>query len=488
MMRRILLSLPISLALAVAAPPVAHAQLSVPQVVQRSGPAVVSLKTFDARGREMVLGSGFILRDGRIVTNAHVVEGAARVDVYDADERLLGTARHAEALDADVDIAVLPGMGAARNTVQLAREAPTVGEEVVAIGAPEGLTNTVSNGIVSAYREVEGQRMMQITAPLSEGSSGGPVLNRRGEVVGVSVAIYQAGQNLNFAVPLDDVRAVVDRRPGRVAFAPASAGGGGRGRRRGDADQAGEMASGRTRPPAAIRVGQPAIAGTLEAGDAAFTEGGYFDLYHFQARRGQRLTVTLRSDDFDAYLRVAHARSGDDVDWLGEDDDGGLGTDSRLTVTAPADGEYWIAVSAYDEEPGAYELAVRDAGAGAGGSTGDRAELDDRWIAAGETETFERFVDRTRITPQGNGVYRVWVRSIYADPYTDEYGDTYDNVLSRMDYDCTRRRWRAVQVIQYLGTDVVWRSDDEPGDWDEWVPESVGETTGETACRVARGG
>jgi serine protease Do len=478
MIRRTLPS--ISLALALAAP--AHAQLSVPQVVQRSGPAVVSLKTFDARGREMVLGSGFILHDGRIVTNAHVVQGAARADVFDAEGRLLGTARHAEAMDAAVDIAVLQRMGTPRNTVALARQAPSVGEEVVAIGAPEGLTNTVSNGIVSAYREVDGQRMMQITAPLSEGSSGGPVLNRRGEVVGVSVAIYDAGQNLNFAVPLDDVRAVVDRPAGRVAFGDR----GGRGRR--NDDDGGAVASSGA-APSTIRVGQPAVQGALERGDAAFDDGGYFDLYSFTARRGQRLTITLRSDDFDAYVRLAYARSADDLDWVGEDDDGGLGTNARLSVTAPEDGEYWIAVSSYDEEPGGYELAVRESDARAGGGReGDDEELDDRWVPAGEAEGFERFVDRTRVAPQGTGVYRVWVRSIYAEPYTDEYGDTYDNVLARMDYDCARRRWRAVQLIQYLGGELVWTSDEETGAWEDWVPESVGETTGETACRLARGG
>lgn len=482
MIRRSLAPISLALALALAAPAAGHAQLSVPQVVQRSGPAVVSLKTFDARGREMVLGSGFILRDGRIVTNAHVVQGAARADVFDAEGRLLGTVRHAEALDAAVDLAVLPRIGTPRGTVQLARQAPPVGEEVVAIGAPEGLTNTVSNGIVSAYRDVDGQRMMQITAPLSEGSSGGPVLNRRGEVVGVSVAVYDAGQNLNFAVPLDDVRAIVEATAGRVAFDA-----GGRRGRPGPDGGDGTFAASDARP-GSIRVGQPAIRGALERGDAAFEDGGgYFDLYSFQARRGQRLTITLRSDDFDAYLRLGHARSSNDMDWVGEDDDGGLGTNAHLSVTAPADGEYWVAVSAYDEAPGGYELAVRESGQDAG-SGGEEEALDDRWVAAGEAEGFERFVDRTRLAPQGAGVYRVWVRSIYAEPYTDEFGDTYDNVLSRMDYDCTRRRWRAVQLIQYLGGEIVWTSDEEPGEWQDWVPESVGETTGETACRLARGG
>lgn len=475
----------ISFAIALAAPRVAAAQLTLPQIVQRVGPAVVSLKTYDARGRERSLGSGFILRDGRIVTNAHVVQGAARAEIFDSDGRLLGTASHAEALSGTVDIAVLPRLGTPRASVAFAREAPPVGEEVVAIGAPEGLTNTVSNGIVSAYREVEGQRVMQITAPLSHGSSGGPVLNRRGEVVGVSVAVLGEGQNLNFAVPLQDVQAVVGSPAGRVAF--STGGGGTRVRRREPPDDDGELAAGGD-GPSTIRVGQPALRGALQRGDAEFDDGGYFDLYTFSARRGQRLTVTLRSDAFDTFLRVAHARTRDDLDWLGEDDDGGIGTNSRLSVTLPADGEYWIAVSAYDEEPGAYELSVRETGTGPSSGDGGAAgvELDDRWVPAGDTDDFERFVDATRITPQGQNVIRVWVRSIYAEPFTDDYGDTYDNVVSLMDYDCTGRRWRSVQVIQYMGERVVWTSDTEPGEWENLVPESVGETTGDTACRLSR--
>jgi hypothetical protein len=465
----------LSLAAALAAPTAAAAQIPVPRIVQRAGPAVVSLKTFDASGRELLMGSGFILRDGRIVTNAHVLEGAARAEVFDAEGRLMGTASHAESLSSAVDLAVLPRLGNPRITVQLARHAPSVGEEVVAIGSPEGLTNTVSNGIVSAYRDVEGQRMMQITAPLSEGSSGGPVLNRRGEVVGVSVAVFEAGQNLNFAVPLEDVRAIVGSPAGVVAFTTAGAG-----------PAAGELTSGRPRT-SVIRVGQAAIIGALQEGDAAFRDGGFFDLYTFSARRGQRLTITLRSDEFDPYLRLARVEGPEALDWVGEDDDGGGGTDSRLSVTAPADGEYWIAVTAFDQAPGAYELSLREAAPGADEDDA-RAEPDERWVPAGESTAFDRFLDRTRIQPQGGGVYRVWTRSVYAQPHTDPYGDTYDTVLSMMDYDCAARRWRAVQIIQYLRGEVVWTSGDAPAEWADWVPDSVGETTGETACRMARGG
>jgi hypothetical protein len=91
----------------------------------------------------------------------------------------------------------------------------------VVIGSPEGLSNSASNGIVSAVRQIGEKRYLQITAPISHGSSGGPVLNQRGEVVGVSVMMLREGQNLNFAVPISDVRALSASPPGRVGFGKA---------------------------------------------------------------------------------------------------------------------------------------------------------------------------------------------------------------------------------------------------------------------------
>jgi hypothetical protein len=84
-----------------------------------------------------------------------------------------------------------------------------VGERVFAVGNPQGLEGTFSEGIVSSIRKVGMHKLLQITAPISPGSSGGPVLNVKGEVIGVSVATYRGGQNLNFAIPVNYLKALL---------------------------------------------------------------------------------------------------------------------------------------------------------------------------------------------------------------------------------------------------------------------------------------
>src|SRR5439155_12805276 len=77
-----------------------------------------------------------------------------------------------------------------------------IGDEVYAVGNPRGLEGTFSPGIVSGIRQTTSETLLQITAPISPGSSGGAVLNRRGEVIGIAVATIREGQNLKFAVPI----------------------------------------------------------------------------------------------------------------------------------------------------------------------------------------------------------------------------------------------------------------------------------------------
>ncbi len=97
--------------------------------------------------------------------------------------------------------------------LKLSSEAVSPGEQVFAIGNPEGLEKTISQGIVSGLRNRGDRNLLQVTSPISHGSSGGPILNAKGEVVGVAVGMLEDGQNLNFAVPVEYVRAILAPQP-----------------------------------------------------------------------------------------------------------------------------------------------------------------------------------------------------------------------------------------------------------------------------------
>jgi S1-C subfamily serine protease len=88
----------------------------------------------------------------------------------------------------------------------LADEEPKAGSAVFALGNPKGLERTISQGLFTGHREIQGRRLVQISAPISPGSSGGPILNSEGKLIAVAVGSFSAGQNLNFAVPLAIVR------------------------------------------------------------------------------------------------------------------------------------------------------------------------------------------------------------------------------------------------------------------------------------------
>lgn len=173
-------------------------------------------------------GSGFIVSpDGQIFTNYHVVEGARSMQVKLASGDVYERVRIL-AVDERRDIAVLEIAGFDLPTLPLGNsESVRIGTEIIAIGSPLGLENTVSTGIVSGRRtESEGFRLLQITAPASRGSSGGPVLSGGGQVVGIAVSQIQDGQNLNFAVPINYARGLLDHLDGEpvVVLSPDSPG------------------------------------------------------------------------------------------------------------------------------------------------------------------------------------------------------------------------------------------------------------------------
>ncbi|MCS6912911.1 MAG: trypsin-like peptidase domain-containing protein [Myxococcales bacterium] len=204
--------------------------------VQQTAPAVVSVLTEERRehnpfnpfsffgldpdeepqGRTS-LGSGVILDPrGFIVTNEHVVAGAARITVKLSD----GTELPATLVGADrsFDLAVLrvdtKGRRLPAVTIGTARDL-MIGETVIAIGNPFGLSHTVTTGVVSALHRVVRTRQrtyedfIQTDAPINPGNSGGPLLNIKGELVGINTAVHSGGPGIGFAIPVDRARTIV---------------------------------------------------------------------------------------------------------------------------------------------------------------------------------------------------------------------------------------------------------------------------------------
>jgi hypothetical protein len=176
----------------------------------------------DASGTPTALGSGFLVAPQLLVTNHHVVEGGEPV-------LAVGPARiplKIVSIDTVNDLAIVSvGTSLTSTPLPLASGESKPGEQVYTIGNPQGLEKTISQGIISGLRELDGRKLIQITAPISHGSSGGPVLNIKGEVVGVAVGILENGQNLNFAVPFDYVRALLAHKdePQRSLLNPQEA-------------------------------------------------------------------------------------------------------------------------------------------------------------------------------------------------------------------------------------------------------------------------
>lgn len=151
------------------------------------------------------LGTGFFVRSsGLLLTNFHVVEGMDLVGVKIPGSNDLLWAKKATGFDVNNDLVVLEVETSGKKPVSCGdSDRAQVGEQIVVVGNPEGLEQTVSNGLLSGIREVDGRKLFQISAPISEGSSGSPVFNARGEVIGVVVSTLESGQNLNFAVPIN---------------------------------------------------------------------------------------------------------------------------------------------------------------------------------------------------------------------------------------------------------------------------------------------
>ena len=180
------------------------------QIAKKAFGSTVLLVMEDANGQTISLGSGFFVRNGQIATNLHVVESAARGYAKLVGQKTKYDIEGITAIDPQRDLVILKVSALGQQVLSLGdSDAVQVGESVYAVGNPRGLEGTFSQGIISSIREVGTDKLLQITAPISPGSSGGPVLNGVSDVIGVSVATFHGGQNLNFAIPSNYLKALV---------------------------------------------------------------------------------------------------------------------------------------------------------------------------------------------------------------------------------------------------------------------------------------
>lgn len=185
-----------------------------PQEVAKSAfRSVVLLILEDQNGQPSSLGSGFFVGENLVVTNLHVIEGASG-----GYAKLVGTSKKlniegTQGVDRFRDLALLKlSAGSAPALVLGESDKVAVGDPVYAVGNPQGLEGTFSPGVVSGIRNVESETLLQITAPISPGSSGGPILGSSGTVIGVAAATFRGGQNLNFAIPSSYVKSLMEKK------------------------------------------------------------------------------------------------------------------------------------------------------------------------------------------------------------------------------------------------------------------------------------
>jgi hypothetical protein len=188
-------------------------ELTSTEVAKLISPATVEVNTYRRNNAEWATGSGFFIDDsGTFITNYHVIENAYEIKVKLEDGTVYPVI-DIVAFDKKLDIAILSIGRPTPNYLEFAETEPVKGDVVYAIGSSLGLDGTFTSGLVSTVsREIEGQKYIQTSAAISHGNSGGPLVNTRGFVIGINTLTAEAGQNLNFAIPISNVKNLKENR------------------------------------------------------------------------------------------------------------------------------------------------------------------------------------------------------------------------------------------------------------------------------------
>jgi len=185
-----------------------RAEVDLTKLVDKIRPAVATIVVYNANRQVTGIGSGFFIdKSGHLITNYHVLDGSYAADVRTFDGKTYPI-KLVVADDKSVDLVkVLVDIPRKKiKSIKLSKNLPSIAEQILVVGSPMGLEHTVSEGIVSSIRKIPGVgKFFQMSAPISPGSSGSPVINLKGQVIGVATFQFVRGQNLNFAVAGESV-------------------------------------------------------------------------------------------------------------------------------------------------------------------------------------------------------------------------------------------------------------------------------------------
>lgn len=182
---------------------ITFAEESLPELVEKVEPSVVYIKTFDNYGKQLNMGTGFFINPyGELITCRHVLKDACRASVETSNGQEFEISK-VTGLSSDLDLVKLEVKSPAKLLpyLEISSATPRKGERIFVLGNPRGYRSVVSEGIVAAFHRQPPVEIIQVTAPISPGSSGSPVLNMSGKVVGIITCYNDTGQHLNFAVP-----------------------------------------------------------------------------------------------------------------------------------------------------------------------------------------------------------------------------------------------------------------------------------------------
>ena len=194
----------------------ARADAELSSLIDQMKPAVVTVLAYKSADSSLPSGrgTGFFVTPRKLVTNWHVIRGAKKLEFRDHKDNAIHVSAVA-GISTKHDLAVLVASDdyKADAFLETSNSPPAMGTTIYALGSPLGLNYTLSDGVVSSTRELEGREVIQITAAISRGSSGSPIFRKNGRVIGVATFTLKGGQSLNFAIPIKHIERLLKAGP-----------------------------------------------------------------------------------------------------------------------------------------------------------------------------------------------------------------------------------------------------------------------------------